>query len=135
MNVPMRPHAHNPRKLCMQRWVPFNRFPFEEMALLHVCNLKLILLHALALLKPTGRSTCRTVVGSCLCPKICVWRMYIACAAHMQLIFACVALMCAVTAVGAKVRTAVVRFDLFGLVCISPLLQALILPGGVLVGP
>lgn len=42
----------------MQRWVPFNSFPFEELLLLHVCNLELILLYALALLKPTGRSTC-----------------------------------------------------------------------------
>lgn len=61
-------------------------------------------------------------MGRCLCSKICVWRTCVACAAHTQLIFACVALMCAVTAVGARVRTAVVRCDFvwFGLHISSP---------------
>lgn len=58
--------AHNLRKLFMQRWVPQYSSSFQEVASLHVCSLKWILLHVLALLKLTGRR-CWTIMLHVFC--------------------------------------------------------------------
>lgn len=81
-----------------------------EMAVLQVCHLKLVLLHALAVLKPTGRSTCWMVVGRCLCPEVSLDRVH--CMSHTNV--------CGATAVGARVRTAVVGLGWFRLHRSSP---------------
>lgn len=105
-----------PKEAVHAKVGPIQHLSFEEMALLHVCYFKLIVA-CIGFMEATREKDTLNGSGKVPVPKnVCLENMHcVRCTHTTNTCLHCMNV-CGVTAIGVRVRTAVVRFDLVGVV-------------------